>query len=86
MLAGTAARQGYAQDLPPVQPHAVSAPSSQFTAISVLDRVDAAPGNGICADSNGVCTLRAAVMEANAHAGPDHRCQADTHFLADRDR
>ena len=37
----------------------------------MLDTVDAAPGDGECADSNGVCTLRAAVMEANASIGPD---------------
>ena len=34
---------------------------------------DAAPGNGVCeiATGNGVCTLRAAIEEANAHAGTD---------------
>ena len=50
---------------------AYTAPGSTFTATSVLDTVDAAPGDGECADSNGACTLRAAVMEANASAGPD---------------
>jgi CSLREA domain-containing protein len=29
---------------------------------------DVAPGNGVCAASNGVCTLRAAIEEANANA------------------
>ena len=38
---------------------------------STDDTVDANPGNGICADANGHCTLRAAVMEANALAGAD---------------
>lgn len=50
---------------------AYSAPSSTFTVTSVLDTVDAGPGDGVCADSVGACTLRAAVMEANALAGPD---------------
>lgn len=35
------------------------------------DAVDAAAGDGRCATSQGVCTLRAAVQEANALAGPD---------------
>jgi hypothetical protein len=30
------------------------------------DTADASPGNGVCADSNGNCTLRAAIQEANA--------------------
>jgi CSLREA domain-containing protein len=40
---------------------------------STGDGADAAPGNGICetASGNRVCTLRAAIMEANAHAGDD---------------
>ena len=50
---------------------AYSAPVSTFTATSVLDSVDANPGNGECADSGRNCTLRAAVMEANAIAGDD---------------
>ncbi|MBI1742604.1 CSLREA domain-containing protein [Candidatus Acetothermia bacterium] len=33
---------------------------------STLDTVDAAPGNGICDDGGGNCTLRAAIQEANA--------------------
>jgi hypothetical protein len=37
-----------------------------FNVNNVTDSVDIAPGNGVCADSNGRCTLRAAVMEANA--------------------
>ena len=35
---------------------------------SDLDTVDATPGDGICADASGVCTLRAAIIEANANA------------------
>ena len=33
------------------------------------DTVDAVPGDGACADVEGRCSLRAAVMEANASAG-----------------
>ncbi len=61
---------------------AYSAPGSTFTATSVLDSVDANPGNGVCADAGGNCTLRAAVMEANASAGPDTiELLADTYAL-----
>jgi len=38
---------------------------------STVDAIDAAPGNGICATGGGVCTLRAAVIEANALGGAD---------------
>ena len=41
------------------------------TVNSTKDVVDATPGNGICATAAGKCTLRAAVQEANAHAGAD---------------
>ena len=36
-----------------------------FTVNSLADTPDAAPGNGICADAGGLCTLRAAIQEAN---------------------
>ncbi len=35
------------------------------------DTTDLVPGDGICADASGNCTLRAAVMEANATPGAD---------------
>ena len=38
-----------------------------FIVSSALDKVDADPGDGWCATSGGVCSLRAAVMEANTH-------------------
>jgi CSLREA domain-containing protein len=47
---------------------------AQALALLVDDRsdaVDANPGDGVCATSANVCTLRAAVMEANAHPGSD---------------
>ncbi|MCB9461181.1 MAG: hypothetical protein H6670_16110 [Anaerolineaceae bacterium] len=33
---------------------------------STLDTVDANPGDGLCADANGQCTLRTAIIESNA--------------------
>ncbi len=45
------------------------AASSAFVVnIGTTDLVDASPGNGVCADANGQCSLRAAIMEANALA------------------
>jgi CSLREA domain-containing protein len=38
---------------------------------STDDVVDAVPGDGICATTADACTLRAAIAEANTHAGPD---------------
>jgi CSLREA domain-containing protein len=48
--------------------------AAQFTVNSQADVPDANPGNGVCNPVNalpGVCTLRAAIMEANALAGND---------------
>jgi len=42
-----------------------------FVVISSTDTVDATPGDGACADASGLCTLRAAVQEANANAADD---------------
>ncbi|HNG31453.1 MAG TPA: putative Ig domain-containing protein [Blastocatellia bacterium] len=44
----------------------INACPTSFTVSSLLDTSDAAPGNGVCADANGQCTLRAAIEEANA--------------------
>src|SRR5262245_49487475 len=54
-----------------VAPPAAHSMVATLTVDSTVDSVDASPGNGICADSLGRCTLRAAVMEANALGGPD---------------
>lgn len=48
---------------------AMPAPAATFTVDSTADTVDINPGDGICADVNGACTLRAAVMEADALGG-----------------
>ena len=42
------------------------AQSRTFTVGTTADSVDAAPGDGLCADAGGLCSLRAAVMEASA--------------------
>lgn len=42
-----------------------------FTVNSLGDSVDVNPGDGVAVDRNGMCTLRAAIMEANALFGPD---------------
>ena len=45
--------------------------AQNFTVDSTNDTVDVTPGNGICADASGRCTLRAAIQEANTLAGAD---------------
>lgn len=42
-----------------------------FVVNTTADTQDATPGDGICADSLGACSLRAAITEANALAGTD---------------
>ena len=49
-----------------------ASPSATFTVNSTVDAVDADPGDGVCETAvAGQCTLRAAVMEANAFPGSD---------------
>lgn len=50
---------------------AIPSYAATFTADSTADTPDVNPGNGICADVSGLCTLRAAVQEANALGGSD---------------
>lgn len=45
--------------------------TATFAINSILDSPDVLPGDGICSDSSGNCTLRAAIMEANALGGTD---------------
>ena len=40
-----------------------------FVVDSAADLGDANAGNGVCADSTGACTLRAAIAESNASSG-----------------
>lgn len=48
-----------------------AANASTFPVDSLLDGVDQTPGDGVCQTTVGTCTLRAAVMEANAWPGTD---------------
>lgn len=50
---------------------AVTVNAANFTVNSNAHTPDANPGDGICADAGGLCTLRAAIQEANALAGAD---------------
>jgi CSLREA domain-containing protein len=54
-----------------VAPPAAHSMAAAFTVNSTADTVDASPGNGVCADASNNCTLRAAIMEANALGGAD---------------
>jgi hypothetical protein len=49
--------------------HASAGGSLVVTAVN--EGNDATPGDGICATASAICTLRAAIQEANAHAGAD---------------
>lgn len=56
----------------PWQPAVRPAYAAGFTVNNTIDEPDAAPGDGVCFSTpSGKCTLRAAVMEANALPGPD---------------
>ncbi|HEX2851008.1 MAG TPA: choice-of-anchor Q domain-containing protein [Acidimicrobiales bacterium] len=52
-------------------PRAAATVGATFTVDDPGDTSDATPGDGICADAGGKCTLRAAVEEANADTTPD---------------
>ena len=56
---------------PALAPGFKPAVADTFTVNSTSDAVDKTPGNGICATAANVCSLRAAITEANLHAGPD---------------
>ena len=60
-------------------PGVVSA--AEFVVDSAIDAVDDNPGDGICDDGSGNCTLRAAVMESNALAGQDEIILSDEIYL-----
>lgn len=48
-------------------PDGFTRPGQLFVVKNTADTVDAMPGDGLCADVKGNCTLRAAVEEANAN-------------------
>ena len=47
-------------------PRVALAQTTFVVEMTAVDRGDASPGDGVCADVVGFCTLRAAIMEANA--------------------
>lgn len=49
------------------------AATSTYTVDDLGDAADAVPGNDVCATAAGVCTLRAAITEANANTADDNR-------------
>ncbi len=54
--------------------------AATFSVNSTLDTVDANIGDGICATSQGACTLRAAIQEANATLVADTITLPDGHY------
>jgi hypothetical protein len=51
---------------------------------STVDGYDATPGDGVCADATGACTLHAAIGEANRWPGPDEvEIPEGTYTIAD---
>ena len=49
----------------------LAVPDQTIRVDSPIDAVDANPGDGFCADAQGRCTLRAAIIEANTIVGAD---------------
>src|SRR5579859_2341002 len=61
---------------------AATPPGLTFAVNSDADLDDANPGDGVCATAGGVCTLRAALQEANADPGADTiQLQANTTYF-----
>jgi len=58
-----------------------TAAAATFTVDTVVDAVDAVAGDGVCATASAACSLRAAVQEANALAGPDEIVLGPGSFL-----
>jgi len=56
---------------PPAAPVRYDTPSLVFLVNTTADTQDATPGDGLCADSGGNCSLRAAITEANTTAAVD---------------
>jgi CSLREA domain-containing protein len=50
---------------------AASSYAAEYDVETTADGADPIPGDGVCDDGFGNCTLRAAVQTANANAGPD---------------
>ena len=71
--------------LMPASAQAQSGIQASFSVNTHTMDPDASPGNGICADSGGLCSLVAAMQEANAFAGEDSiTIPAGTYYLPGR--
>ena len=57
--------------LPTLVLAAAPATGATFTVNTADEGADAQPGDGVCAAASGLCTLRAAIQEANASPGLD---------------
>lgn len=57
--------------------------AATFTVDDVVDAVDIAPGDGVCATATGGCSLRAAIQETNALPGPDFVIVSDGTYVLD---
>lgn len=57
------------------------ASAADFFVTTEADSHDAMPGDGLCADTDGACSLRAAVQETNALAGADRIEMPAGHYL-----
>lgn len=57
--------------LPVVLLFAAPAGAADFLVDDAIDSIDALPGDGLCADTAGRCSLRAAIQETNALPGAD---------------
>ena len=55
----------------PIPPTPTPTPKPSFTVNSIGDSGDGNPGDGVCTDGTGNCTLRAAIEEANATPDTD---------------
>jgi hypothetical protein len=60
---------------------APAAHATHYAVDVVIDSIDAIPGDGMCADASGSCSLRAAVQEANATPGADSIALAAAHYV-----
>ncbi|MCX8072238.1 MAG: hypothetical protein N3C12_07295 [Candidatus Binatia bacterium] len=71
MLLALVARPLTGQELPPTPSPTPRPPGQTFVVSTLGDRADQVPGDGVCADASGECTLWAAITEANAWPGDD---------------
>ncbi|MGN6693932.1 MAG: hypothetical protein ACTHN0_07120, partial [Aquihabitans sp.] len=74
-IAGVAASAACFAGVALVASAPAAAATATYTVNDLGDATDAVPGNDVCATAGGVCTLRAAIAEANANTADDNRIQ-----------